>query len=207
MRNYSDLNPQEQIHYASAAQLTSIHYLYPLMLQDLTGTEDLEQKYLRVISKVQLSYKSPYGLKANLKKLSQAINEQKPKRDYFTLPPDHPLETIESVLSIATSRSICWLSPSLWDIGHSLCSQIIDYCQQYPEYELKALSQTFGTIHEWYYQGLTGQVNSKTDYLFLIDVPQTIGRSNPIILATNPEPEHLKKFADKAQVLSRFINQ
>ena len=204
MQSYADLNHQEQIHYASAAQLTSIHYLYPLMLQDLENVEDLEQKYLRIASKAHLSRKTPFGLKATLEKLNQAINEQTPKHNYFTLPSDHPLSTIESMLSIATSRSICWLSPSLWDVGHSLTHSITTYCQQYPIYELEVLSDTFKTIHEWYFKGLTGQASKETDYLFFIDVPQMIGRSYPLILATNPDPEHIKKVSNTAQVLAQF---
>lgn len=207
MRNYIDLNEQEKIHYASAAQLTSVHYLYPLMLQDLVGIENLEAKYLQVISKATLSYKTPYGLKANLEKLEQALREQRTKGQNVFLAdtePGAPLHPIHEALRIAASWSIYWKSPSIWGIGHDLNHSIVAYCLKYPVDELERLSQTFMTIHEWYYNWLAGQAEATTDYLVLLDVPQIIGRGYPVTLATNPDVEHVKKISETSQVLARF---
>ncbi|MFW0119826.1 hypothetical protein ACN08Y_07925 [Rothia sp. P5764] len=209
MLSYTDLNEIEKHHYTAAAHLTAAHYLYPLLLQDLNNVDDLRERYLRTVSRAELGYKTPYGLKANLEKLSKALREQ--SGDTLGIPGHYleegqPLHPIISAIQVATSYGSTWKSPCIWGIGYGLNYNLTKYLIAHHSDELENLSQTFTTIHEWYYNSLTGQADTtKPEYLTLLDTPATIGWGYPVILSTNPDPAILEQLPKTVHLISRNI--
>lgn len=209
MLSYTDLNEIEKHHYTTAAQLTAAHYFYPLLLQDLDNVDNLRERYLRTVSHAELGYKTPYGLKANLEKLAKTLREQ--SGDTLGIPGHYleegqPLHPIYSAIQLATSFGAIWKSPCLWNVGHNHNYDAAKYCIVHHSDELENLSRTFTTIHEWYYNSLTGQADTtKPEYLTLLDTPATIGWGYPVVLATNLDPAILEQLPKTVHLISRNI--
>lgn len=197
MLKYQELSKTEQELYGTAARLTATYYLYPLIMQDLKGTEKLQQKYQRIISKAELGVKTPYGLKATLEQFEEILSAQAGE-------PTQGIEELDWLLLTGYSSSHCWLKPSIWEVSIYLETLIARYLlNHHSEEDINKLVDTFKTIHEWFYQGFT-ETDSKTDYLLLADIPPAIGDGYPVFLVSNPDPAIWQDLPSNAHTISRI---
>lgn len=201
MQHISKLSASQQAKYAAAAQMAATHYLIPVILQDLDGVEKLQDKYLRIMSKATLGFRTPHGLKACLNQIIETLRER--NLDY-----EHDekksklLLKISSVFSTIHHYHTYWHSPNLYESWIYIDIEISRHCMKYPEDELRKLTGTFFDVINWYYKWFTGQTSDKTSYLTLFDVPSEIGNGYPVTLAINPDSEHLKALSKTTQVLA-----